>query len=160
MSHFFKSLVQSYVYLLCLNPARNGSQYATVLTQPLRNSVAASQCVAVYCSVLQYVVASDSMQLLCNSGAASQFVAVCCSVLQCTVACCSHDASDSMQPLRNNGSALQYAAVAVAQRPSSGRVVYILMHCSILQHANMHASVLQYTAVAHCSSCATAHVSV
>ena len=25
MSHFFKSLVQSYVYLLCLDPARNGS---------------------------------------------------------------------------------------------------------------------------------------
>ena len=26
MSHFFKSLVQSYVYLLCLDPARNGSR--------------------------------------------------------------------------------------------------------------------------------------
>jgi len=25
MSHFFKSLVQSYVYLLCLDPARNDS---------------------------------------------------------------------------------------------------------------------------------------
>jgi len=25
MSHFFKSLAQSYVYLLCLDPARNGS---------------------------------------------------------------------------------------------------------------------------------------
>jgi len=26
MSQFFKSLVQSYVYLLCLDPARNGSE--------------------------------------------------------------------------------------------------------------------------------------
>ena len=52
-----------------------------------------------------------------NSGAASQCVAVCCSVLQYTVMYCSYVTSDSMQPLRNNVIALQYAAVAVAQRP-------------------------------------------
>jgi len=59
------------------------------MTWPLRNSGAASQCVAVCCSVLHYTVvycsyvASDSMQPLCNSGAVCESVAVCYSAPAC-----------------------------------------------------------------------------
>jgi len=47
-----------------------------------------SQCVAVYCSVLQLVVACVE-GIIVSRSTLSQCVAVCCSVLQCVAAYCS-----------------------------------------------------------------------
>jgi len=100
-------------------------QYATVLTHhcataslPL-NVLQYTIVFAVYSSVLQYVVASDSIQPLRNSGAASQFGAVCCSALQYNVVCCG---------MLNQ---IQCCCCATAELPLSG-VQYVAVCCSIL----------------------------
>ena len=57
------------------------------------------QCVAVCCSVLQYVVAVCCSVLQCVAVCSSvlQRVAVCCSVLQCVAVCCSvHSISEAL----------------------------------------------------------------
>ena len=82
------------------------------------------RCVAVCCSVLQYVAVfpkrAQAIQEPCKTGKRSvlQCVAVCCSALQCVAVCCS---------------VLQCAAVC----------------CSVLQCVAVCCSVLQYVAVCY-----------
>ena len=90
--------------------------------QPL---VLTRHCVAVCCSVLQYVAVCCSVL---------QCVAVCCSVLQCVTVCCS-----VLQCVAVCCSVLQCVVVCCS-------VLHTATHCNTLQHTATHCNTLQHTA--------------
>ena len=105
----------------------------------LSQTLSCDLCVAVWCSVLQYVAVWRSVvQCVVACCSVLQCVAVCCSVLQCVAVCCSHTATHCSTQHAHRHTRILTHTFSLSLRTST--------HCNILQYIATHANTLQHTA--------------